>query len=90
MSKPFDMALFLSGVQAGSKSTQQRHLRQARIMQTAIQQRGLRQSLDLATQTFKVLFTQNLQNDSNHSHYYYRPTALLVCKRLGTDRKKLL
>lgn len=33
MTKPFDMALFLSGVLTGSKVTQQRHLRQVRIMQ---------------------------------------------------------
>ncbi|HCS45499.1 MAG TPA: hypothetical protein DIW52_22170 [Pseudomonas sp.] len=39
MTKPFDMVLFLSGVLSGSKVTQQRHLRQARIMQAAIQQR---------------------------------------------------
>lgn len=39
MSKPFDMTLFLSGTLAGSRTTQQRHLRQARIMQAAIQQR---------------------------------------------------
>jgi hypothetical protein len=42
VSRPFDMALFLSGVLTGSKVTQQRHLRQARIMQAAIQQRWQR------------------------------------------------
>ena len=42
MTKPFDMALFLSGVLTGSKATQQRHLRQARAMQVAIQQRWQR------------------------------------------------
>lgn len=31
MSKPFDMELFLAGVLSGSRATQQRHLRQARI-----------------------------------------------------------
>ena len=39
MTKPFDMALFLSGALTGSTATQHRHLRQARIMQAAIQQR---------------------------------------------------
>ncbi|WP_413793975.1 MULTISPECIES: hypothetical protein [unclassified Pseudomonas] len=42
MTKPFDMALFLSGVLTGSKVTQQHHLRQAQIMQAAIQQRWQR------------------------------------------------
>jgi len=37
-----DMALFLNGVLAGSKRTQQRHLRQARIMQAAIKRRWQR------------------------------------------------
>lgn len=39
MTKPFDMALFLSGVLDGSQSTQERHLRQALLIQEAIQQR---------------------------------------------------
>jgi len=39
VTKTFDMELFLSGVLTGLKVTQQRHLRQARIMQAAIQQR---------------------------------------------------
>jgi hypothetical protein len=42
VTRSFDMALFLSGVLTGSKATQQRHLRQARIMQAAIQQRWQR------------------------------------------------
>lgn len=42
MTKPFDMAMFLSGVLAGSKVTQHCHVRQARIMQAAIQQRWQR------------------------------------------------
>ncbi len=37
MSESFDMALFLRGVLTGSKVTQQRHLRQARAIQAAIQ-----------------------------------------------------
>ena len=45
MSKSFDMTLFLSGVLTGSKATQQRHPRQARIMQAAIQQRWQRDKM---------------------------------------------
>ncbi len=55
MTRPFDMALFLSGVLTGSKITQQQHLRQARIMQAAIQQRWQRESLDLAAQACALI-----------------------------------
>lgn len=91
MSKPFDMALFLSGVLGGSKSTQQRHLRKARIIQAAIQRRWQRDNpWTWQLKHLRWFLTQNLQNHSDHSHYYYRLTALLLCKRLGKDRKKLL
>jgi hypothetical protein len=39
MSKPFDMELFLAGVLTGSHATRQRHLRQARIIQSEISER---------------------------------------------------
>lgn len=42
MTKPFDMALLLSGVLTGSEVTQERHLCQALIMQAAIQNRWQR------------------------------------------------
>lgn len=42
MTKRFDMALLLSGVLTCSNVTQQHHLRQAQIMQAAIQQRWQR------------------------------------------------
>lgn len=44
MSKPFDMELFLAGVLTGSHVTRQRHLRQARIIQTEISERWQRQT----------------------------------------------
>lgn len=76
MSRPFDMALFLRSVLTGSSSTQQRHLRQARIMQAAIQRRW---QLDNP-------WTWQLK----HVRYYYRLTTLLIWKRLGLDVKLLL
>ena len=44
MTKPFDIALFLNGVLTGSEVTQQQHLRQARIIQAAIQRRWQREN----------------------------------------------
>ena len=39
MSKQFDMELFLAGVLTGSQATQQRHVRQAKIIQAEIAER---------------------------------------------------
>ena len=84
MSKPFDMVLFLSGVLVGSRATQQRHLRQARVMQVAIQQRWQRDN----PWTWKIKYvrwflTRYLRSHSDASRYYYRLTALLIWKRMG-------
>ncbi|WP_410481371.1 hypothetical protein ACJ70E_03075 [Pseudomonas plecoglossicida] len=84
MTKPFDMALFLSGVLVGSKATQQRHLRQARVMQVAIHHRWQRDN----PWTWKLkhvrwFLTQYLSNHSDASRYYYRLTASMIWKRMG-------
>lgn len=44
MSKPFDMELFLAGVLIGSPATRQRHLRQAKIIQSEIARRWQRET----------------------------------------------
>lgn len=44
MSKPFDMEAFLGGVLTGSHATRQRHLRQARVIQAAIDERWQRRT----------------------------------------------
>ncbi|QXI15022.1 hypothetical protein [Pseudomonas hamedanensis] len=88
MTKPFDMALFLSGVLTGSKVTQQRHLRQARIMQAAIQQRWQRDNpWTWRLKHVSWFLTQRLRDKSDATQYYYRLTALLVWKRLGNNRE---
>ena len=84
MTKRFDMALFLSGVLTGSKATQQRHLRQSRIMQAAIQRRWQRDNpFTWQCSHFRGFITQHLRNHSNATRYYYWLTALLIWKRLG-------
>ena len=91
MSKPFDIALFLSGVLTGSKATQQRHLRQARIMQAAIQQRWQRDNpWTSQLKHVRWFFTQHLKDHSDATRYYYRLTALLTWERLGNDRQLLM
>ncbi|MCF5668677.1 MULTISPECIES: hypothetical protein [Pseudomonas] len=83
MRKPFDMALFLSGVLIGSTSTRQRHLRQARIMQAAIKQRWQRDNpWTWQLKHVRWFLTQHLKDHSNASRYYYRLTASLIWKRM--------
>ncbi|MFG0502258.1 hypothetical protein ACF8GD_06420 [Pseudomonas putida] len=90
MTKPFDMALFLSGVLTGSKVTQQRHLRQARIMQAAIQKRWQRDNpWTWQLKHVRWFLTQHLKDHSDAARYYYRLTVLLVWKRLGSPRDGL-
>jgi len=84
VSKPFDMALFLSGVLTGSKATQQRHLRQARVMQMAIQQRWQRDNpWTWQLKHVRWFLTQYLKNHSDASRFYYGLTAQLIWKRLA-------
>ena len=83
MSKPFDMRLFLSGVLNGSKTTQQRHLRQARRMQAAIRLRWHRDT-PWAWQLKHVHWfsTYYLKNHANLTQYRYRLTIILICRRM--------
>lgn len=84
MTKPFDMELFLNGVLIGSKATQQRHLRQARVMQMAIQQRWQRDNpWTWQLKHVRWFLTQYLKNHSDASRYYYGLTAQLIWKRLA-------
>jgi hypothetical protein len=84
VTKPFDMTLFLSGVLTGSKATQQRHLRQAQIMQAAIQQRWERDNpWTWQLKHVRWFLTQHLEDHSEHSQYYYGLTVRLICLRLG-------
>lgn len=82
MTKPFDTALFLSGVLTGSNVTQQRHLRQAR----AIQQRWQRDN----PWTWKLkhvrwFLFRFLRKHTEVTRYYYKLTAQLIWKRIRTS-----
>ncbi|PVZ12616.1 MULTISPECIES: hypothetical protein [unclassified Pseudomonas] len=84
MTRPFDMVLFLSGVLIGANATQQRHIRQARVMQAAIQQRWqLHSPWSWRLKHVRWFFTHYLKDHSDSSSYYYRLTTELIFKRLG-------
>lgn len=86
MKRSFDMTLFLSGVLTGSPATQRRHLRQALIMQAAIQQRWERENpWAWQCKHIRWFLGTYLKRHSKASSYRYRLTALLIWKRMGKD-----
>lgn len=83
MSKPFDMELFLAGVLTGSRATQQRHLRQARIIQAEISERWLRQTPWTWQKKHLTWFLEHrLNRSSEATRYYYLRTVQLLVRRL--------
>lgn len=86
MSKPFDIELFLGGMLTGSLATQQRHFRQARIIQTAIAERWQRKTPWSWKQKHLNWFLQNhLKQHSDGTRYYYLLTVRLLARRLGVS-----
>lgn len=84
MSKPFDMELFLGGVLTGSHATRQRHLRQAKAIQTAIANRWQRDN-PWTWQRKHLAWFLNYQVNQNaeSTRYYYLLTVHLLITRLG-------
>ncbi|MFJ4431465.1 hypothetical protein ACIPZG_10915 [Pseudomonas sp. NPDC089395] len=84
MSKPFDMELFLAGVLTGSYATRQRHLRQAKLIQSEILERWQLET-PWAWQRKHVawLLVYRLGKRSEATRYYYVLTARLLARRLG-------
>lgn len=86
MSKPFDMELLLASVLSGSHATQQRHVRQAKIIQVAIAERWHRENPWTWQKTHVVWFLENsLSEHSPASQYYYALTVRLLARRLETS-----
>lgn len=80
----FNMDLFLSGVLDGSHATRQRHLRQAKAMQAAIQQRWQRDNpWNWQLKHVRWFLDRHLESHSQATRYYYRLTTLLIITRLG-------
>ncbi|MFK9004746.1 hypothetical protein [Pseudomonas pergaminensis] len=84
MSKPFDMELFLGGVLTGSHATRQRHLRQAKAIQTAIADRWQRDSPWTWQRKHLAWFlNQHMSQCAKSTRYYYVLTVHLLTTRLG-------
>lgn len=84
MTKPFEMEMFLSGALTGSQITLRRHLRQARIMQAAIQQQWQRENhWTWQCKHVRWFLAHYLKDRSEATRYYYQLTAILIWKRMG-------
>ncbi len=84
MSKPFDMELFLAGVVTGSHTTRQRHLRQAKAIQTAIAARWHRDNPWSWRRKHLLWFlTRQVNQHAESTRYYYLLTTDLITLRLG-------
>ncbi|WP_082341860.1 hypothetical protein [Pseudomonas thivervalensis] len=83
MSKQFDMELFLAGVLTGSQATQQRHVRQAKIIRAEIAERWQRKTPWAWQRKHLVWFLEQCLNDrSDASQYHYLLTVRLLARRL--------
>ncbi|MER1086210.1 hypothetical protein AAA607_21015 [Pseudomonas aeruginosa] len=86
MSKPFDMEIFLAGVLTGSHATQQRHLRQAKIIQAEIAARWQRKTPWAWQRKHLAWFLEHhLSHRSKATRYYYALTIRLLARRLQTS-----
>ncbi|MGO4309060.1 hypothetical protein AB4Z35_04155 [Pseudomonas sp. KB_15] len=83
MSKSFEMELFLAGVLNGSHATRQRHLHQAKIIQSEIARRWQRETPWVWQRKHVVWFLNHrMSRRSEAVRYYYVLTARLLARRL--------
>ncbi|WP_441253056.1 hypothetical protein [Pseudomonas putida] len=83
MTKPFDMELFLTGILTGSHTTQQRHLRQAKLIQSEIAERWQRETPWVWQRKHVTWFLEHhMSQRSEATRYYYLLTARLLARRL--------
>ncbi|MFG0818491.1 hypothetical protein ACF8QE_03245 [Pseudomonas sp. GLN_3] len=83
MSKAFNMEVFLSGVLTGSHATKQRHLQQAKAIQTAIAERWQRETPWVWQRKHVTWFLdQHLSRCSESTQYYYLLTIRILVRRL--------
>ena len=83
MTKAFDMEVFLAGILTGSHATQQRHLRQAKLIHAAIAERWQCETPWGWKRKYLAWFLQHLVNQrSEDTRYYYLLTVRLITMRL--------
>ncbi|GLO14344.1 hypothetical protein PPUJ20028_29270 [Pseudomonas putida] len=86
MSQTFDMELFLAAVLNGSHATRQRHLRQAKLIQTEIAKRWKRETPWAWQRKHVAWFLEHhMCQRSEATRYYYVLTVRLLARRLETS-----
>jgi hypothetical protein len=84
MSKPFDMEFFLKGALTGSHASRQRHIRQAKTIQAAINDRWhLNNPWYWQQKHLTWILNKHLNKKAQSTRYYYFLTARLIILRLG-------
>lgn len=84
MTRTFDIEVLLSGVLTGSNATRQRHLRQAKVIQAAIEERWKLQTPWAWQRKHVVWFLENrLAKHSEATRYQYFLTVKLLTFRLN-------
>jgi len=82
MRKPFNMELLLTGVLKGANATRERHIRQAKAIQTAISKRWGRDNPWEWQQKHLIWFLSHCLEARSHStRYYYLLTIRLIGQR---------
>lgn len=83
MTMAFDMEVFLAGILTGSSATQQRHLRQAKLIHAAIAERWQCKTPWAWKRKYLVWFFQHpLNQRSEATRYYYLLTVRFITIRL--------
>ncbi|MBE8590288.1 hypothetical protein IQK56_04740 [Pseudomonas sp. MAFF 301449] len=86
MSRQFDFEVFLIAVLKGSHATRQRHLRQSKRIQKAIEDRWKRDNPWSWRQKHLAWFMNSyLLNHGAQTRYYYLLTIRLIALRLGKE-----
>lgn len=86
MSKAFDMELFLAGILTGSLATRKRHIRQAKVIQTAIADRWKIRNPWKWKQKHLVWFVRHrIGTRSDATKYYCWLTIQLIALKLDKE-----
>lgn len=84
MREAFDITLFISGVLSGSKTTRQRHIKQAQFIQITISQYWCKRSpWTWQEKHIRWLLTIHLKSKSPSTRYYYYLTAKIIWRRMN-------
>lgn len=84
MREAFDITFFISGVLSDSKTTRQRHIKQAQFIQITISQYWCKRSpWTWQEKHIRWLLTNRLKSKSPSTRYYHYLTAKIIWRRMN-------